>query len=104
MGYTWVSKKPTSSTASPSGSGTMIIAENTSSEWFEEALRCYLEFHQACPWCGGTHCVNHVQRGPFHTFSCQTCDFEVVHDESTGVYRHIVGEVIEEQPDTMFAV
>lgn len=82
----------------------MIVMENGSRHWFDAAARSYEENHQGCPWCGGSHRVYRFQRGTKQIFSCQTCDFQVVHDEALGVFRHIEGEPVSNPPVTMFEV
>jgi hypothetical protein len=61
--------------------------ERTPAEWFEEAVRCYAEGHQACASCGRPHCVFRSEWGPRVEYHCSGCDFSVCHDGQTG--RHI---------------
>ncbi len=61
-------------------------------QWYDEAVRCYLEKHQGCPWCGESHCVSRSMRRGQQTYCCQKCDFQASFDHSTGAYAHIVGE------------
>jgi transposase-like protein len=72
--------------------GIPMTDENSSRQWFEEAVKCHVEHHQGCPWCGRSHCVHHTSRGQQQIYFCQHCDFQVSHDQATGAYHHVVGE------------
>ncbi len=69
-----------------------MLAKRSSSEWFQEAARCYIEHHQGCPWCGGSHRVYYIRRERQTIYYCQGCDFRVEHNESAGTYLTIPGE------------
>src|ERR1700728_2351430 len=69
-----------------------MMNDKSSRRWFEEAVRCHVECHQGCPWCGRSHCVYHLIRGQQRVYSCQNCDFHASHDQATGEYGHVVGE------------
>jgi hypothetical protein len=71
----------------------MVRAERTSREWFTEAQRCYIERHQGCAWCGGSHRVYFVRRDGRVEYSCNGCDFRATHNEVTDQYLTIPGEV-----------
>jgi hypothetical protein len=62
------------------------------SEWFHEAARCYIEHHQGCAWCGGSHRVFKRRRENVTEYSCRDCDFRACHDDATGRYRTEPGE------------
>jgi hypothetical protein len=55
----------------------------TAEEWFEEAVRWYLEGHQGCPCCGGQHCVFRSQWGRRIEYYCTGCDFSVGQDTAS---------------------
>ena len=60
-----------------------LIAEHAPVKWFEEAARCYVEGHQACPWCGERHCVFRSEWGGRVEYHCSACDFSARRDEQT---------------------
>lgn len=66
--------------------------EWTPAQWFEEAARCYLEGHQACPWCGGSHRVFRSERGGLLDYYCNCCDFYVCHEPRTHQYHAVLGQ------------
>ena len=68
--------------------------EKTSRRWFEDAVRCHVECHQGCAWCGRSHCVYRMMRGQQRVYSCQSCDFQASHDQATDQYFHVVGEEV----------
>jgi hypothetical protein len=69
----------------------MICVERTSSEWFEEAARQYLEGHQACAWCGGAHRVFKVHNGRRTEYYCNGCEFLAGHDAESESYVVVPG-------------
>lgn len=69
--------------------------DRTSRQWFEEAVRCYVDMHQGCPWCHGSHRVYQLQRGQEQIYTCQGCDFQASHDAGSGEYGHIIGESVQ---------
>jgi hypothetical protein len=70
----------------------MARAERTSSEWFHEAARCYLEGHQACAWCGTAHQVfRNVTVGRVE-YQCSQCDFHASHDMKANRFVIVPGE------------
>ena len=69
--------------------------------WFRNAERDYLEMHQGCSWCGGSHLVFRQHRGSTLLFHCQGCDFHASHDEATDRFAFIPGEAVEPVLDTM---
>jgi hypothetical protein len=91
-------------TLSPQGYRTMMLDEvGTSATWFEEAARFYVEGHQACAWCGGSHCVFQRQRGTRLEYSCIDCDFFVCHDEQTAQFHVAPGRVADPNPELILA-
>jgi hypothetical protein len=64
----------------------------TSSEWFQEAARCYLERHQGCAWCGGSHRVFRICRENQVVYYCNGCDSRAEHDESANQFLWVPGE------------
>jgi hypothetical protein len=66
--------------------------ERTSSQWFEEASRYYLEGHQACAWCRVPHQVYKVQTSTGIAYHCHRCEFHVAHDTHLNRYVLVPGE------------
>ncbi len=58
----------------------------TPAQWFEEAVRWYVDAHQGCPCCGERHCVYRSAWGSRIEYYCTACDFSACLDEQTG--RH----------------
>jgi hypothetical protein len=67
------------------------LSERTPAAWFAEAARCYVEGHQACAWCGESHCVFQTERGARLEYSCNHCEFYVGYDRQTGQYHATAG-------------
>jgi hypothetical protein len=70
----------------------MASQERTAHDWFAEAARCYVEHHQGCAWCGGSHRVYHIRRANKVEYYCNYCDFRVTYDEAAKRYGMIPGE------------
>lgn len=68
------------------------VVEKTAHQWFEEAAKCYVEFHQGCPWCGGSHRVFHSERGGETQYYCMQCDFRAGYDRESDNYFTVPGE------------
>jgi hypothetical protein len=82
----------------------MVHTERTAREWFEEATRCYLECHQGCAWCGGSHRVFRLAPAERVEYSCNVCDFRAGYDGQTQAYLYVPGEAtVGPPPDTMYA-
>jgi hypothetical protein len=82
----------------------MISVERASSEWFEEAARCYVEGHQACAWCGGAHRVFKLRNSGRTEYYCNGCEFLVGHDPESELYFFVPGmRTGRPTPDTMCA-
>jgi hypothetical protein len=79
------------SAKSPTGDEKMP-AQLSDSAWFAEAARCYVEKHQGCPWCGGSHRVFEVRRGMTVEYFCNACDFRAGHDVAADRYFSVPGE------------
>jgi hypothetical protein len=60
--------------------------EQSAAAWFEKAVRCYVDAHQGCPWCGGRHCVFRSQRPDREQYACSECDFFACHTLSDNGY------------------
>jgi hypothetical protein len=75
----------------------MNVTKRTSRQWYDEAVRWYVEKHQGCPWCGGSHRVYRLVRGTKETYTCQGCDFQASFDAEKIEYNHIIGEGTEGQ-------
>ena len=81
----------------------MVHTERAAREWFEEAVRCYVENHQGCAWCGGAHRVFKVHKGSRIEYYCNGCDFRTGYDPETQVHFSVPGEAPSGRvPDTMF--
>jgi hypothetical protein len=65
--------------------------KRSAAAWFADAARCYVEGHQACAWCGESHCVFQTERGPRLEYYCNVCDFYVCHDRHAGQYHMVAG-------------
>ena len=70
----------------------MLVASRTPQEWFDEAERCYVAKHQGCPWCGHVHAVSRVHHLHRHSYHCQSCDFQAIHEAQANRYFAIPGE------------
>ena len=70
----------------------MVGIERTARDWFQEAARCYVENHQGCAWCGGSHRVYHQRQHTEVIYFCTGCDFRASHDHATGRYSSLPGE------------
>jgi hypothetical protein len=64
----------------------------SAAQWFEHAARCYIDKHQACPWCGGVHCVFRSRRPDRLEFWCSACDFFVCYSHLADRYFTAPGQ------------
>jgi hypothetical protein len=64
----------------------MSHPELAAQDWYEEAVRWYVNKHQGCPWCGRANCLYQSERGRAMEYHCGTCDFFACHDLDTGRY------------------
>jgi hypothetical protein len=69
-----------------------LKAERTPREWYDDAVRCYIEGHQACPRCRRRHCVFQARWGRRTEYYCSACDFSTCHDGGTGRYFEAAGD------------
>jgi len=69
--------------------------QRTPADWFRKAAHRYVDGHQACAWCGGSHRVFHGNHGSRQEYSCSCCDFYVAHDPETGEYFLEPGQRVE---------
>jgi hypothetical protein len=67
-------------------------AERTPLEWYEEAVRSYVEGHQGCASCGTQHCVFQSRWGQRIEYYCSACDFSTCFDGQTGRYFAVIGD------------
>jgi hypothetical protein len=67
-------------------------AERPPRDWYDAAVRCYLEGHQACPRCGRRHCVFRASWGARTEYYCSACDFSACHDGQTNRYFASAGD------------
>jgi hypothetical protein len=70
----------------------MTRCQRSSKEWFAEAARCYIDWHQGCAWCGESHCVYRSQRYHQHEYCCSVCDFRTTHNLASNHYASYAGE------------
>ncbi|HKI31708.1 MAG TPA: hypothetical protein VKA46_07560 [Gemmataceae bacterium] len=70
--------------------------ERSAREWFEEAERAYVEGHQACACCGGSHQVYKGRRGQRLEYYCPACDFYAFHDQGSGQFYAVAGRDVPE--------
>ncbi len=81
----------------------MAPAERTAVEWFTEAARWYVERHQGCPWCGGSHRVYQRDRDGRLEFFCNGCDFHAGFVRATETFFAHPGAVCSSKnPETMY--
>ena len=64
----------------------------TARDWFDEAVRCYSQEHQACPCCRARHCVFRARWGGRTEYHCNECDFSAAHDELTVAHVATTGQ------------
>lgn len=69
----------------------MNLVERTSSEWFQEAARQYVEGHQACAWCGGAHRVFKLHNGQRTEYYCNGCEFLAAYDAESESFVVVPG-------------
>ena len=55
-------------------------------EWYREASQAYVEGHQGCVWCGGSHRVYRNERGTCIEYFCANCEFYAIHDRQQDRY------------------
>lgn len=65
--------------------------EPAAATWFELAAQFYVDKHQGCPWCGGSHCVFRSPRPDRIEYACSACDFFVCHHHKSGRYFSSAG-------------
>ena len=83
----------------------MTHCQRTPQEWFAEAARLYVERHQGCAWCGGSHRVFHTQRGSRREYFCTGCDFRSGYDACINRYYSYPGEPQQsDKPPTMYEI
>jgi hypothetical protein len=66
--------------------------ERTPIQWYQAAVRCYVENHQGCAKCGQSHCVFLARWGPRTEYYCSACDFSTCHDGETGRSFAAIGD------------
>jgi hypothetical protein len=71
----------------------LVSEESTPAQWYERAVRCHVEEHQGCPWCGGRHCVFRSPRGERVEYTCTECDFFACHNHQTNCFYAAQGRV-----------
>jgi hypothetical protein len=77
-------------------------ADRSAQEWFALAEKSYLEKHQGCVWCGGSHRVYLQRQSERVSYYCQACDCQVVYDGKIDRYQFMPGETPRERsPETM---
>ena len=66
--------------------------------WFERASRWFIERHQGCPWCRGSHCLFRSRRPDRVHYSCSECDFFVCHTPHDNGYFVAPGQLLPAAP------
>ena len=80
----------------------MNPTDRSAEEWFALAEKCYLEKHQGCAWCGGSHRVFCQRQEGRISYSCQACDSRAVRDLKTNRCPFMPGDPPRAAgPDTM---
>jgi hypothetical protein len=69
-----------------------IRIEWTASEWFQRAAQAYVQGHQACVWCGGSHRVYRNERSGCVEYFCSDCEFYAIHDRNQNRYLSAPGQ------------
>ena len=67
------------------------LSKRSPAAWFAVAAHCYVEGHQACAWCGDSHCVFQTEHGTRMEYSCNNCEFYVCYDRQVGQYHATAG-------------
>ena len=67
------------------------LSKRSPAAWFAVAAHCYVEGHQACAWCGDSHCVFQTEHGTRTEYSCNHCEFYVCYDRQVGQYHATAG-------------
>jgi hypothetical protein len=70
----------------------MVNADRTPEVWFQEAVRWYVEEHQACAHCRNRHCVFRSRWGDRIEYYCSACDFSASHDGATNRFYATTGD------------
>jgi hypothetical protein len=81
----------------------MSQPESSPQDWFEHAVHCYDEEHQACPWCGGAHRVYRSERNQVIEYYCGSCEFFAGFDSQSKHYVMGPGRH-RPAPATMYAI
>ncbi len=80
----------------------MKVTDHSPHEWYSLAEKCYLEKHQGCAWCGGSHRVFCTKEGDRTSYYCQACDSQASYDRASRKYHFLAGEDIRDKgPETM---
>jgi hypothetical protein len=69
------------------------MAERSPADWFEDAVRSYVEGHQACSWCSCKHCVFRSEWEGRIEYLCSACDFSVCFDRRSARHYMTRGEL-----------
>lgn len=64
----------------------------TPAQWYQEAVRCYVDGHQGCPWCLGSHRVFRSEREGRLDYYCNCCEFYASHETKANAYRFVPGQ------------
>jgi hypothetical protein len=60
--------------------------QRSPADWYRVATRRYIEGHQACAWCGGSHRVFKSRHGSRQEYACSSCEFYVAYDPESKDY------------------
>jgi hypothetical protein len=83
----------------------MTRYERTPQEWFAQAAQMYVERHQACAWCGGSHRVSHTKKEGRSEYLCTGCDFRAGYEAAVNRFYSYPGEEqAGKKPVTMLAI
>jgi hypothetical protein len=61
-------------------------------DWFERAMRWYVEGHQGCVCCGARHCVFRSDWSGRIEYYCSVCDFSTCYDLRMNRYYATIGD------------
>jgi hypothetical protein len=69
-----------------------VRLEKTASDWYHDAAQAYVESHQGCVWCGGSHRVYRNERSGCVEYYCGSCEFFAIHDRVQDRYVTAPGQ------------
>ena len=79
----------------------MTPNDRSAQEWYALAERKYVDNHQGCVWCDGSHRVFCARQGTKITYYCQACDCQASFDTKDEKHVFVPGEDIKDRgPET----